>query len=507
MPRHAEPIRAAAAKSIDRQGAALAPARPVRCPGAAAQLAAVRRTVAGGLPLQLETAAAPLAGRRADHRGTKSSGETANRTGLPDRLKAGIEALSGVSMGDVRVHRNSGRPAQLQTLAYAQGSDIHLAPGQERHLAHEAWHVVQQKQGRVKATAQMKGAALNNEAGLEREAEFMGARAVQARPESAGAPPVQRTGHSPLFGRAKSFVLQLMSGATTEQGTEITLPAAKSLGDAAKQSAIEVSKRARKTGQDQYADRGTLGTNFTGNLYIEAPFPNGSLESWLEVTTLGGGYVKRVRVIENAQTTMDRVMHEQPGTDFQKALVTNLMGRNTPLGGGEKYASKHEANEGDKAALKISGDSSRSADNLTKIIGEGARFGWLADRLATQKIGNASTNVLKTTVSLPQTGKLAVDPTFEQLWGAWDLVFEKSYMKDLGVAKAILNKRVTDSIKYAGTTDALGDKPLGSGEKANAAITSLASKDGTRPAVVKKSNESDGMAIVTRLAMTWAPEK
>ena len=28
-------------------------------------------------------------------------------------------------------------------LAYAQGSDIHLAPGQEQHLPHEAWHVVQ----------------------------------------------------------------------------------------------------------------------------------------------------------------------------------------------------------------------------------------------------------------------------------------------------------------------------------------------------------------------------
>ena len=60
-----------------------------------------------------------------------------NRTGLPDGLKAGVEALSGISMDHVRVHYNSGKPAQLNAHAYAQGSDIHLAPGQQRHLPHK----------------------------------------------------------------------------------------------------------------------------------------------------------------------------------------------------------------------------------------------------------------------------------------------------------------------------------------------------------------------------------
>lgn len=54
------------------------------------------------------------------------------------------------------MHYNSSRPAQLQALAYAQGSDIHLGPGQERHLPHEAWHGVQQAQGRVQPTLQKK---------------------------------------------------------------------------------------------------------------------------------------------------------------------------------------------------------------------------------------------------------------------------------------------------------------------------------------------------------------
>ncbi|HXC54501.1 MAG TPA: DUF4157 domain-containing protein [Rhizomicrobium sp.] len=99
--------------------------------------------------------------------------------GLPDGLKRGIETLSGISFDDVRVHRNSARPAQLQALAHTQGSDIHLGPGQERHLPHEAWHVVQQKQGRVRPTMRLGGTMINDDAGLEREADTMGSRALR----------------------------------------------------------------------------------------------------------------------------------------------------------------------------------------------------------------------------------------------------------------------------------------------------------------------------------------
>lgn len=105
-----------------------------------------------------------------------------NKTGLPDNLKAGIENLSGYSMNDVKVHYNSSKPAQLNAHAYAQGTDIHLGSGQEKHLAHEAWHVVQQKQGRVQPTTQMKGGVnVNNDVSLEREADVMGGKALQAK--------------------------------------------------------------------------------------------------------------------------------------------------------------------------------------------------------------------------------------------------------------------------------------------------------------------------------------
>lgn len=89
-------------------------------------------------------------------------------------------------MDHVKVHYNSDQPAQLQAHAYAQGSEIHVAPGQERHVPHEAWHVVQQAQGRVKPTVQLQGGVdVNNDVGLESEADAMGARALQlARPDS-----------------------------------------------------------------------------------------------------------------------------------------------------------------------------------------------------------------------------------------------------------------------------------------------------------------------------------
>lgn len=103
-----------------------------------------------------------------------------NNTGLPENLKSGVENLSGYSLDDVKVHYNSSKPAALQAHAYAQGTDIHLAPGQEKHLPHEAWHVVQQKQGRVKATMQMKpGPGINDDGGLENEANAMGSLVLE----------------------------------------------------------------------------------------------------------------------------------------------------------------------------------------------------------------------------------------------------------------------------------------------------------------------------------------
>ncbi len=101
-----------------------------------------------------------------------------NKTGLPDRLKEGIESMSGFCLDNVRVHFNSEKPAQLQAYAYTQGLNIYVAPGQEKHLPHEAWHTVQQMQGRVKSNYEINHIGINDNAGLEREATVMGSRAA-----------------------------------------------------------------------------------------------------------------------------------------------------------------------------------------------------------------------------------------------------------------------------------------------------------------------------------------
>ncbi len=99
----------------------------------------------------------PLQGKALQRR------ETGGQGGLPDPLRSGIESLSGLSMEEVQVHRNSAAHAQVGAHAYAQGRDNHLGPGQERDLPHEAWHVVQQAQGRVRPTLQAKGEAINDD--------------------------------------------------------------------------------------------------------------------------------------------------------------------------------------------------------------------------------------------------------------------------------------------------------------------------------------------------------
>lgn len=108
-----------------------------------------------------------------------SQNKVTNNTGLPDNLKTGMENLSGMNLDHVNTHYNSSKPAAVQAHAYAQGSEIHLASGQEKHLPHELAHVVQQAQGRVKPTTAVNGMAVNDNVGLETEADRLGEKALR----------------------------------------------------------------------------------------------------------------------------------------------------------------------------------------------------------------------------------------------------------------------------------------------------------------------------------------
>lgn len=142
-----------------------------------------------------------------------------NHTGMPDSLKGGIEQLSGMDMSGVRVHYNSPEPAQIQAHAFTRGQDIHVGPGQERHLPHEGWHVVQQMQGRVAPTTRAGGVEINDNPGLEQEADRLGDRA-QSLDASGGAQPVQMA-VAPRGSIAQRQVFINNKQWTSEMGTPI----------------------------------------------------------------------------------------------------------------------------------------------------------------------------------------------------------------------------------------------------------------------------------------------
>jgi len=96
---------------------------------------------------------------------------------LPTKLKLALEFLSGYSLDDVNVHYDSDKPTHINAKAYAQGTDIYLASGEEEHLPHEAWHIVQQKQGRVTGNKTINGVLVNDDPLLEKEATLMGEKA------------------------------------------------------------------------------------------------------------------------------------------------------------------------------------------------------------------------------------------------------------------------------------------------------------------------------------------
>lgn len=124
-----------------------------------------------------------------------SSERTSNRrdprTGLPFRVKHAVEQRSGLSMDDVRVEYNAAMPGTVGAHAVTRGSRIAVAPGQEQHVAHELWHVAQQKMRRVRADFERNGHAISTNAALEREADAVGeetTRSVGAMPSPDAAP-------------------------------------------------------------------------------------------------------------------------------------------------------------------------------------------------------------------------------------------------------------------------------------------------------------------------------
>ena len=178
-----------------------------------------------------------------------------NNTGLPDNLKSGMENLSGMSLDHVKVHRNSDKPAAVQAHAYAQGSDIHLASGQEKHLPHELGHVVQQAEGRVRPTTSVNGMAVNDSTTLEKEADSMGARALQRvsknnssaleiKDKIVNNSPVQRVEATPATKASKGAASKLAAMKRIREARKLARPAPAAATPAPTAPATKASKGA-----------------------------------------------------------------------------------------------------------------------------------------------------------------------------------------------------------------------------------------------------------------------
>jgi hypothetical protein len=104
----------------------------------------------------------------------------------------------------VNVHKDSSKANEMGAKAYAQGTDIHFAPGQfkpesregQELIGHELGHVVQQKEGRVKPNFQAKGMPVNNDENLEKEADNFGVAYANSINSGSKNPAIQKLGGS-----------------------------------------------------------------------------------------------------------------------------------------------------------------------------------------------------------------------------------------------------------------------------------------------------------------------
>lgn len=332
--------------------------------------------------------------RPADRAGP--SGRRGGGRSLPPPLRSRIERLSGLDLSDVEVHRDSPRPATLNALAYTQGPAIHLAPGQERQLPHEAWHVVQQRQGRVAPTMRLGGTLVNDDPALEREADQMAQRA-QAMPASAlaaaPAQPVPGAGAAAQRREAGVAVVQRAVGFEFETGYKIE----RKQGNAwVKLQKMDVVKD-YGNGIQLTADENSAGFSAI-EMVLDPPVQEGDRKKFvksLKIFTKVGNSFHQLKPGANVVTPVPTLLNQVPGAAKGPSgyrVTPNFSGfyGNPQLTGGFRYdrlfsmledatrpASDHDANDPHleaKKAMTIHKDLASDTTALTGAQAEVAKI-------------------------------------------------------------------------------------------------------------------------------------
>lgn len=135
---------------------------------------------------------------------------------LPEAVLAKMEAAFGADFSGIRVHVGPQAP-RIGAVAFAMGNELYFAPGRyqpdtlhgQQLIGHELAHVLQQRQGRVRAPGT--GIAVVQDAALEAEADRLGMRAAIQCASRAGAAAPMRDRH----GLAAHGVMQAKGRLTT----------------------------------------------------------------------------------------------------------------------------------------------------------------------------------------------------------------------------------------------------------------------------------------------------
>lgn len=126
---------------------------------------------------------------------------------LPQSVLTKMEAAFGADFSAVRIHAGPQAP-RIGAVAFTMGADIYFAPGRyqpdsvqgQQLLGHELAHVVQQRQGRVRAPGS--GVVVVQDRMLEAEADRLGVYAASyhmpVRVPRSGAAPGIRSGSAPV---------------------------------------------------------------------------------------------------------------------------------------------------------------------------------------------------------------------------------------------------------------------------------------------------------------------
>lgn len=121
---------------------------------------------------------------------------------LPAAFRGRMERAYGTDFSAVRVHED-GAAQDMGAVAFTRGTNIHVSPGAadvsstrgQELLAHELTHVVQQREGRVRAEQRAGGVPINRDPGLEREADDRAAAAVRGATATSSPAPAGSATH------------------------------------------------------------------------------------------------------------------------------------------------------------------------------------------------------------------------------------------------------------------------------------------------------------------------